>query len=172
MKRLMIVAPLMAALAGPALAQQTAATGNAATAQLNSVDRQFVSAAASGGIAEVQTAQLAEQQSSKSQVKSFAQKMIDDHTKANQQLASLASQMGVTPPTEPDAKGIEVFSLPAAGIWTAFRWLELSKSFLAHPDPRPAQCLAWTCALVVHAALLGICLSLTYRAQRLAAATA
>jgi putative membrane protein len=104
MKRLMVLAPLMAALAGPALAQQTAATGNAATAQLNSVDRQFVSAAASGGIAEVQTAQLAEQQGSKSQVKSFAQKMIDDHTKANQQLASLASQMGVTPPTEPDAK--------------------------------------------------------------------
>jgi putative membrane protein len=104
MKRLMALAPIMAVLAGPALAQQTAATGNAATGQLNSVDRQFVSSAASGGVAEVETAQLAQQRGSKAQVKSFAQRMIDDHTKANQQLASLASQAGITPPTEPDAK--------------------------------------------------------------------
>jgi putative membrane protein len=104
MKHLMVLAPIMAVLAGPTLAQQTAATGNAATGQLNSVDRQFVASAATGGVAEVETAKLAEQQGSKAQVKSFAQRMIDDHSKANQQLASLASQAGITPPTEPDAK--------------------------------------------------------------------
>ena len=104
MKRLLVLAPLMALLAGQALAQQTAATGNAATARLNDVDRQFVAAAASGGVAEVDTARLAEQQAGKAEVKSFAQRMITDHTKANQQLASLASQEGLTAPTEPDAK--------------------------------------------------------------------
>jgi putative membrane protein len=104
MKRLYALASVMALLAGSALAQQTAATGDAATGQLNDVDRQFVAAAASGGLAEVNAARLAEQQASKTQVKNFARQMITDHGKANEQLASLAGQKGVTAPTAPDAK--------------------------------------------------------------------
>jgi putative membrane protein len=104
MKRLYVLAPVMALLAGSAQAQQTAVTGDAATGPLNDVDRQFVAAAASGGLAEVNAARLAEQQASKTQVKNFARQMITDHGKANQELASVASQEGVTAPTEPDAR--------------------------------------------------------------------
>ena len=104
MKRLYVLAPVMVLLVGSALAQQTAVTGDAATGQLNDVDRQFVAAAASGGLAEVNAARLAEQQASKTKVKNFARHMITDHGKANQELASLASEEGVTAPTEPDAR--------------------------------------------------------------------
>jgi putative membrane protein len=104
MKRLLVLAPVMALLAGPALAQQTAATGNAATSQLNDIDRQFVATAGSGGLAEVEAARLAEQQAGKKQVKDMAQRMIADHSKANEKLASLASQAGLSAPTAPDAK--------------------------------------------------------------------
>jgi putative membrane protein len=104
MKRLCALASVMALLAGAALAQQTTATGDAATSRLNDVDRQFVAAAASGGLAEVNAARLAEQQAAKTPVKNFARQMITDHGKANEQLALLASQEGAPAPTEPDAK--------------------------------------------------------------------
>jgi putative membrane protein len=104
MKCLIVLAPVMALLAGPALAQQTAAIGDAATAQLNDVDRQFVATAGSGGLAEVAAARVAEQQAGNMQVKDMAQRMIADHSKANEKLASLASKAGVPAPTAPDAK--------------------------------------------------------------------
>jgi putative membrane protein len=104
MKRLFALAPVIVLLAGPALAQQTAATGNAATGQLSQLDRQFLDAAATGGLAEVDAARIAEQQALKAPVKSFARQMITDHGKANETLAALASQQGVTAPTDPDAK--------------------------------------------------------------------
>lgn len=104
MKRLLVLAPVIALLAGPALAQQTAATGDAATRQLNKTDWQFLSAASTGGLAEVDTARIAEQQAATVPVKSFAQQMIADHGKANEKLTALANQLGAAPPTEPDPK--------------------------------------------------------------------
>jgi putative membrane protein len=38
-------------------------------------------------------------------VKQFAQRMVDDHSKANDELKSLAQQKGVTLPTDMNAKG-------------------------------------------------------------------
>ncbi len=74
-----------------------------ASAALSETDQTFVKKAAEGGIAEVQLAQLAQQKTENDQVKQFAQKMIDDHTPNNQQLVQLATSMGVTPPSEPNA---------------------------------------------------------------------
>lgn len=78
-----------------------AATG---TAKLSKTDQNFVMKAASGGMAEVQAAQLAQQKSQNPKVKDFASTMITDHTQANQQLTSLAEQKGVTVPTTLDSK--------------------------------------------------------------------
>lgn len=50
----------------------------------------FVDDASAKGIAEIETSKLALQKSSSQDVKTFAQQMIDDHTKANQKLAQLA----------------------------------------------------------------------------------
>jgi putative membrane protein len=62
-------------------------------------DTDFAVKAADGGMLEVQLAQLALTKASSSQVKEFAQKMIDDHSKANDELKSLAQTKNITLPT-------------------------------------------------------------------------
>jgi putative membrane protein len=71
---------------------------------LSSMDRKFMTQAAAGGMAEVEMARLALEKASSDDVKKYAQQMIDDHTKANEELMHVASQKGVTLPTGPDAK--------------------------------------------------------------------
>ena len=51
-------------------------------------------------MAEVQLGQLTLQKSNNDQVKQFAQRMIDDHTKLNEQMKPVAQQLGVTPPDQ------------------------------------------------------------------------
>ena len=67
-------------------------------------DIEFVRKALQGSMAEVQTAQLALQKSSNDQVKQFAQRMIDDHTKMIEQMKPVAAQIGVKLPGGPDKK--------------------------------------------------------------------
>lgn len=52
----------------------------------------FVDEASAKGMAEIETAKLALEKGTAEDVKTFAQKMIDDHTKSNQKLAELAGQ--------------------------------------------------------------------------------
>lgn len=61
-------------------------------------DKMFLRKAAEGGIAEVKLGQLALQKASSDDVKAFAQRMVDDHTKMNNELAQVADSMGVTLP--------------------------------------------------------------------------
>jgi putative membrane protein len=90
-------------LAAPAVAQQLAATGPADQV-VNQVDREFVESAARDGLVEVNDARIAEQQALKDSVMNFARRMITDHGKANEQLTALASQEGLNPPEQPDAR--------------------------------------------------------------------
>ena len=69
-----------------------------------SADKSFVKKALQGGIAEVQLGQLALQKSSNPEVKQFAQKMVDDHTKLGDQMKPVAEQMGVKVPDSPSPK--------------------------------------------------------------------
>ena len=68
--------------------------------QASPTDRMFVSTALKGGMAEVQLGQLTLQKSNNEQVKQFAQKMIDDHTKLGDQMKPIAQQIGVEAPTK------------------------------------------------------------------------
>jgi putative membrane protein len=68
------------------------------------VDKDFMMKAAEGGMAEVMESQLALTHATNDDVKSFAQRMVDDHTKANNELKDLAAKKGVTLPTTPNAK--------------------------------------------------------------------
>jgi putative membrane protein len=77
----------------------TKASGNVSAA-----DQKFMDKAAQGGMAEVEMGQLAEQNGGSQNVKDFGKRMVDDHSKANDQLKQLASQKGVTLPTGLDAK--------------------------------------------------------------------
>jgi putative membrane protein len=67
-------------------------------------DEHFIKKAAQGGMAEVELGQLAVQKASSDQVKKFGQKMVDDHSKANDQLKQVAQQKNIALPTEPSAK--------------------------------------------------------------------
>jgi putative membrane protein len=68
--------------------------------QPSPMDRTFVSRAMQGSMAEVQIAQLTLQKSSNDQVKQFAQRMIDDHNKLNEQMKPVADQLGVKAPDQ------------------------------------------------------------------------
>jgi putative membrane protein len=61
-------------------------------------DKMFLRKAAEGGIAEVKLGQLAVQKGSSDEVKAFGQKMVDDHTKLNSEMAQVADTMGVMLP--------------------------------------------------------------------------
>jgi putative membrane protein len=58
----------------------------------------FVDNAAAGGIAEVETSKLALEKSASADIKSFANMMITDHTKANDELAALAKKHDIEVP--------------------------------------------------------------------------
>ncbi len=63
----------------------------------------FVRQAAEAGMAEVELGQLASSKATRQDVKDFAQMMVTDHGKANEQLKDLASKKNLTLPTEPTA---------------------------------------------------------------------
>ena len=69
---------------------------------LSSRDINFINQAAQIGMLEVQLGQLATQRASTNTVKQYGQRMVNEHTQANQQLMQLAAQKGVTPPTNLD----------------------------------------------------------------------
>lgn len=75
---------------------------NSKASTLTSGDRKFMEKAAQGGIAEVKLGELAMQKAQSDDVKKFGQRMVDDHSKANDQLKQVASTKGVTLPTETD----------------------------------------------------------------------
>ena len=68
------------------------------SSQLDAADRTFVRKAAKGGLAEVELGKLATEKASSDEVKKFGQRMVDDHSKANDQLKQLASKLGVNVP--------------------------------------------------------------------------
>src|SRR5689334_13843978 len=75
-----------------------------ASAKKSSADNTFVTKAAIGGMAEVKLGTLAKEKASNADVKAFGQQMVDDHSKANDELKQLASSKGITLPTDLDAK--------------------------------------------------------------------
>lgn len=84
--------------------QSPDANGTATAAPTKVDDKKFVKDAAMGGLAEVQLGQLAVQKAASPDVKQFGQKMVDDHTKANDQLKQVASQSNIPAPTALDKK--------------------------------------------------------------------
>jgi putative membrane protein len=67
-------------------------------------DQEFVKKALEGGAAEVQLGQLAQQKSQSEDVKQFAQKMVEDHTRLGDRMKPIAQQLGVKEPKAPSKK--------------------------------------------------------------------
>lgn len=81
-------------------------TSNMATSSVKVArsDQNMMRKLAMSNQAEIDAGNLAMQKSSNSDVKSFAQHMVDDHTQASNDLQALAQQKNVMLPTQPDAK--------------------------------------------------------------------
>jgi putative membrane protein len=74
-------------------------TASPAAAAPSRADTRFVVKAAQGGMAEVRLGALAVRRGTREAVKRFGQKMIDDHSKANDELKEVARGKGITLPT-------------------------------------------------------------------------
>jgi len=77
-----------------------ASTSPVRSTSLGESDRNFLKEAAEGGMAEVELGRLAAQKGQNAEVKRFGERMVTDHSKANNELKQLASQKAVTVPTE------------------------------------------------------------------------
>jgi predicted outer membrane protein len=80
------------------------AAGTATGEKLSTGDEKILKDMAMANMAEVEGGKLAQSKSQSSEVKAFAQQMIDDHTANLNEVKALAQARGVTLPTEPDAK--------------------------------------------------------------------
>jgi len=70
-------------------------TTTASTSTLSAADRKFFTDASQGGMLEVELGKIAADKGSNPDVKTFGQRMVDDHSKANDQLKDLASKKDV-----------------------------------------------------------------------------
>ena len=90
MHRLTVSLLLAGSLLFPALARADVAQS----------DKDFMTEAAQGGMAEVKMGELARTKGQSDKVKGFGDRMVTDHTKANDELMALATQKGVTLPAD------------------------------------------------------------------------
>jgi putative membrane protein len=111
MKLLSLIA--MAALAAtPAMAQEqkvqkdpgsttrTDTDAQQMKGKASKMTRSFTTAAASGNTLEVESSRIALEKSQNQDVKSFAQMMIDDHTKVGEQMKTTLQTAGLQPPAD------------------------------------------------------------------------
>ncbi len=103
----------------PGMDSQMAGMQDAA-GQPASIDRMFLKDALQGSMAEVQLGQLTLKKSDNQQVKEFAQRMIDDHTKMSEQMKPVAQQLGVEASKDISKKDKSVMSKLEAFSGTAY----------------------------------------------------
>lgn len=77
---------------------------NGAKKMVKSADASFAMKAAQGGVAEVKLGQLAAEKGGSPDIKAFGQQMVDDHTKANDDLKTTAEKEGMTLPSDMNVK--------------------------------------------------------------------
>lgn len=82
----------------------TPAQKEAASTSKQAPDAMFMRQAAMSSMAEIEHGRVAAKNATNDAVKQFAERMVDDHTKANDELKGLASQKNVTLPAELDQK--------------------------------------------------------------------
>jgi putative membrane protein len=109
-RRLAFITALLLAAIGLAACQSSekaattvqSATQAQMTPSLSTTDANFINTVGAGGHAEVQFGQLAQTQATRTDVRVFAAQMVTDHTAAGNELAALAQQKQMTPPSDMD----------------------------------------------------------------------
>jgi putative membrane protein len=111
--RWFVLLALPAALASMDAAAQPAGTPSRG-------DIAFLQDAARADLAEIKGSRLAVDKAVNTQVRGYAQQMVDDHTKAHEALAALAANKGVTLPAEPTLAQKARLDLLASADGSAF----------------------------------------------------
>lgn len=78
------------------------AKSDKSASNLPHADRNFVEKVAQHNLAEIELGKLAEKNASSEEVKRFGRQMVDDHTKANEELKQIADSKGINFPAEAD----------------------------------------------------------------------
>jgi putative membrane protein len=91
MKRVLLATAALSLIANVGIAQDKA-------------NQEFLTKAIQGNYAEVQMGELAERNGQSGQVKTYGEMLRTDHSDANKKAIETAKTMGITPPTEPNAK--------------------------------------------------------------------
>ncbi|MFY9947473.1 MAG: DUF4142 domain-containing protein [Candidatus Sulfotelmatobacter sp.] len=86
------------------IGQTNSMSAGSSNGSVSPSDKKFVREAAQGGMAEVELGKLATEKASSPEVKKFGQRMVNDHSKANEQLKEVASTQGITLPSKLSAK--------------------------------------------------------------------
>ncbi len=81
---------------GQAAGTTASGTGTASSAKLSRADRNMLMSMAQANMAEIEMGRMAQNKSQNEQVKNFAQQMIDDHSKALDDVRQLAQERGLT----------------------------------------------------------------------------
>src|SRR6185295_16341254 len=102
--RTVLFAGVAFALATSAFAQAPARSPQPRVASSGSADIEFVLDAAKGGMAEVELGKLAADRAQNAEVMKFAERMVTDHSKAGDELKSIAQSKGIRLPEEIEAK--------------------------------------------------------------------
>ena len=95
---------MVMALATASGAQQTATGATPSASRTASGDNAFAMKAGQANLAEIELGKLALQKTTTDDVKKFAQMMVDDHSKALDELKGIAAKKNITLPTELDAE--------------------------------------------------------------------
>jgi putative membrane protein len=106
-RQLLYIAAAVMLCAGPAISQTTSNASDAASIAAVAVEspQQFVDMATVSNMFEIQSSQVALEKSEQEDVRTFAQHMVDDHTKAAEDMKAAAEADGMTSvPTELDEK--------------------------------------------------------------------
>jgi putative membrane protein len=100
MKLLLLSISILAAYASTAAfaADTTNQPGNLAAS-----DMEFVRDAAHGGAMEVEFGKMLQQHAQSPDLKKYGERLVADHTKANDNLTRIAEKKGMRAPTEPDS---------------------------------------------------------------------
>jgi putative membrane protein len=107
-----------------AMADTTESAGGAAA--VAEEDSKFAVDAANGGLAEVQLGEAAQSKGTDPKVKEFGKMMVTDHTKANEELKTLAASKNITLPTAPSEE-----MMKAAADVTEKSGKEFDKAYIA-----------------------------------------
>jgi putative membrane protein len=101
---------------------------------VSTADKDFILAAAQGGMTEVKLGELAARNGSSDEVKEFGRMMVKDHTVINDDLKALATQKGVTLADSVDAKHQGKVDKMAALTATGFDDAYISAMIKSHKE--------------------------------------